>query len=547
MKNLLAIIALFLFILLWAACDRQAEVLSETLRSAEELMESRPDSALALLEDSLTPENIRSANRHDRALYALLLTRARHKNFIDESNDSLISIATSYFSESADEHSAMLAWYYNGIIKTNAKSYASAIISLLKAEELADRNNEYRWLGRIRLAIADIYSVIYSHIDEIKYDKLACESFVNASDSLNLQYARIQLAAAYNNANFPDSAILLEDRIYDDALSQGDSIFMSESLVLKSRSHMRLEEYGKAVDVLERLFDIFPEQNTSHNQYLYILALWNSGHDSRAVEKIRQVKNLYGDNAYVPHDILFSIGDIRGAYFNQQKQLELSDMALDSIISQNVFASVSDYTEREIQMKNTIHEKDLMLVFTLVVLMVVLLFLFGYAVVSHRKKQRLKEDRLLELASELQSLIADKNILKNDFDSLEATHINAITILCETYYESNQKRVIKSSTAEAAFGIIRDFAESPDLFQFLEQRANLQNDDLVNRFRAEMGGLTQMEYNIFTCCVLNMSVTAMQLILNLNRNTFYTMRRRLRNKIGDSHPNDEALYLKFLS
>lgn len=46
MKNLLVIIALYILTLLLVACDRnKAEVLSDTLRRAEELMESHSDSA----------------------------------------------------------------------------------------------------------------------------------------------------------------------------------------------------------------------------------------------------------------------------------------------------------------------------------------------------------------------------------------------------------------------------------------------------------------------------------------------------------------------
>ena len=84
------------------ACNRSAD---EVFASAEALMEDRPDSALALRE-AIDPHRLRGARRH--ALYALLLTQARDKNYIDETSDSLISIAVSYFDNSRDTYSRML-------------------------------------------------------------------------------------------------------------------------------------------------------------------------------------------------------------------------------------------------------------------------------------------------------------------------------------------------------------------------------------------------------------------------------------------------------
>ena len=50
-------------------------------------METCPDSALSILESITCPQKM---PRADRALYALLLTQARHKNYIALEDDSLL-------------------------------------------------------------------------------------------------------------------------------------------------------------------------------------------------------------------------------------------------------------------------------------------------------------------------------------------------------------------------------------------------------------------------------------------------------------------------
>jgi len=55
------------------------------LLCADSLMETYPDSALSILESITYPQKM---PRADRALYALLLTQARHKNYIALEDDS---------------------------------------------------------------------------------------------------------------------------------------------------------------------------------------------------------------------------------------------------------------------------------------------------------------------------------------------------------------------------------------------------------------------------------------------------------------------------
>lgn len=79
------------------------------LQKAERLMQSRPDSALALLGRYTTRSFSDSA---DIAAYALLRTQADDKNYIDHTSDSLIKIAVRYY----DRHGSKLeqAHYYWG-------------------------------------------------------------------------------------------------------------------------------------------------------------------------------------------------------------------------------------------------------------------------------------------------------------------------------------------------------------------------------------------------------------------------------------------------
>ena len=81
------------------------------LLCADSLMETCPDSALSILESITCPQKM---PRADRALYALLLTQARHKNYIALEDDSLIKTAVDYYGDKKKSLRAAKAHYYWG-------------------------------------------------------------------------------------------------------------------------------------------------------------------------------------------------------------------------------------------------------------------------------------------------------------------------------------------------------------------------------------------------------------------------------------------------
>ena len=83
---------LFAALLAVASCSRTDDA---RLAVAERQMAEHPDSALL----TLRKIDATSLNRHNTALYALLLTQAQYKNDITATSDSLINIALDYFSD----------------------------------------------------------------------------------------------------------------------------------------------------------------------------------------------------------------------------------------------------------------------------------------------------------------------------------------------------------------------------------------------------------------------------------------------------------------
>ena len=140
-------------------------VKNQLLLCADSLMETYPDSALSILESITYPQKM---PRADRALYALLLTQARHKNYIALEDDSLIKTAVDYYGDKKKSLRAAKAHYYWGAIYSE-KGYASfAVEEYLTAIRLMPVRNEF---------LAMIYDNLAECYEEDRLYNVAIENY----------------------------------------------------------------------------------------------------------------------------------------------------------------------------------------------------------------------------------------------------------------------------------------------------------------------------------------------------------------------------------
>ena len=128
--------------------------LTPMLNRAEALMEDHPDSAYALLR---TIDSTSLAPGEEQARYALLYTQARDKNYIVQTDDSLIQVAVRYYDSIGRTDRQALAYYLWGGVCRDERNYADALIKYNQAVRYADKIDHHYLLSRIYNNIAGIY------------------------------------------------------------------------------------------------------------------------------------------------------------------------------------------------------------------------------------------------------------------------------------------------------------------------------------------------------------------------------------------------------
>ncbi len=148
---------------LLVACNGKTDYNTQ-LAWADSLMASQPDSALHMLEN-MPADSLRT--EADRAYHALLLTQARDKNYIVQTDDSLIQVAVRYYDAHEIAPLQARAYYYWGSFYRDKNNYSQALDKYdIALSHINDRPEN-----------AELKASLYSNLGYLYYTQdLNCEA-----------------------------------------------------------------------------------------------------------------------------------------------------------------------------------------------------------------------------------------------------------------------------------------------------------------------------------------------------------------------------------
>ena len=252
MKHLFTII---LSILLLSACG-ESQRNRQLLERAESIMDDSCEVALSILQDSIDTTTL--TTERGRAIYALLLSQALDKNYIDIASDSIIAPAVKYFADGNEPHYAMLTHYYHAIVLFNANDLSASAIACMESEQYAKRINNNLQLAKIYALLSFIHNYTYNFKEELYYSNKSLEQFYITNDFKQINNAKISLAESYNNVNdFEKSST-----IYNEILNNTDKIDTLNIIsALKGYSHTLMNQ-GKYQEAKKNIYTISNKYNS---------------------------------------------------------------------------------------------------------------------------------------------------------------------------------------------------------------------------------------------------------------------------------------------
>ena len=211
MKNTFYI--LIALVLLMVACGRPSDnvPLSAELQQAEDLMYPHPDSALHILQ-AMTPP----VDELNHATWALLLTQAKYKCFVDQS-DSLVNIAHDYFMKGDDAQRKALVLFCKGALYDEKEMMEHALTYYFDATTFIDDAKDYIIAYLVHARISSIYAYRKLYQYAINHADKANQYALMSSNSYYVVSSYNCLARAYSSQKDYEKAI----KFYDKAIEIG--------------------------------------------------------------------------------------------------------------------------------------------------------------------------------------------------------------------------------------------------------------------------------------------------------------------------------------
>lgn len=272
---------LLLSVFFFISCAKSRN--TDLLERVERYMELYPDSALKLLMQIPHPESLLEKQR---AEYALLLTQARDKNFLDSlQSDSLIKQAVDYYRKSNNKVKTGKALFYYGKIMAIQGKDSIAARAYFEAQTELENTKEYKTQAFIQEYIGYLNKDRKEYDDAINNFRKSAYYYYKMEDTLGAIYDYRNIAWIYYNKQNSDSAIWYAK--VGISLLKGDSL----SPVLPSLLQLLGEQAGKngnhskAISYFQRAIKYEHIPNVA---YYYYMSLGDSYMQIKQFEKAKE-------------------------------------------------------------------------------------------------------------------------------------------------------------------------------------------------------------------------------------------------------------------
>ena len=567
LKYLFAVFLPLILGLLFVACKHGNPEVGASLDRIEQVVVLHPDSALielVRLDSLLDAGAVSIEGDRQMARYALLKTQTNDKNYIDDTNDSLIIRAVRYYDEHGSKRERMLAHFYHAAIFRNARDYGAAFVAYRQAESLALYINEDYYLTRIYGNLFTISYDTYSK-DAIMYARKNLEYARKSGDVREALLAKAEMAKTYSVRLVHDSAEYWFRQVIDslpaaDPIVQGCLTSYIELCMTSERYHLADSLFGlfnkpvsQSVDLMNKAC-LFQVKGMSDSADVYMQrakdAIIEPGQTVFYYEKLSSISEMKGN--------------LDSALAYKSKRLHAQNEVITSIFSKSVSDYQRDFEKQQKELAEYRYSQYRYisgLVACIVVLLLMAAFRYFY---SSRKEQQQTINSYVEKASILEQVLMeqkekisalqnkveetsselDNNIRRTDTDikhayaefehridlisaeqedrekkhleqvrQLYAKRFIELNDLCESFYRVQGKIDEQKQIYKKVRMLIDGFVE-PSQQKKLDSIIDANFDDAMKKVKSAEIGLNEMELQLYRLKVSGFSTVAICLIMH---------------------------------
>lgn len=542
-------------IILFACCLLSCHGSSDTkaiLNTAGSLMADEPQKAKLLLE-TITPAKLDRPSL--KAKYALLYSQALDKNYIDKTDDSLISIAVEYFDRKGNNEEKALAHYYHGRVYENAGDVDNAIGSYIKSEEAASQTFDSYLLGLINYNLGHLYFTQHSFPEALDKYQRAVDHFINVGAKYNEALVLSHLARTYLLMNECDSAY----KKYNGAIELYSSLGADEKVQELNESIAAVQlEQNENIDSIKRVLHNSYSRMKSAEIPVTSLGIWQSifikenNLDSARICGLRILKNHKSFTDKQIAGCLAQMGTIEHLAGNHEKAYEYGLQYIAIVDSAHLKKQKHLVQEIEQRYKNqSLKESNINLRvrqrYQNIIIILLIIILIGGSIVTGRvyiRWRRKVKLKLLWAHAEIKRLGSTYRELQTQYDAIKAKantddaqelrlfsaleeRLNNLRILVENTQSSRPATFAKQFQQYMKVNV-RSHTSLSELHYVVDRKFN----GIVKYLEKNYPKLTKQDLDL--CCLIcfGFSQYGICYLYETELQTFYNKRHRLRERLG---------------
>lgn len=402
-RALAAVCAAAVVLLSCSKADLETE---RTLEDVASFIEERPDSALTILD---TMDSFSLTTSALKARHSLLLAMARDKNYIDDTTDSIIAPAVSWYRRHGSADEKLLMNYYRGRIAMNAGDYETAMRWFADGSRFSEKARNKVWSGRLCNAKFQVYQHLFDSASAIDAALRSADYYAAAGELSRYYDAINNVACVYeqllDTANALHYLGILRDN-WDELDESQHSCYYAGMLSISSDKKPLLEQY---------LCDVNDEQVI----YWVIVAksYFEIGNYEQASRALKMAEKYVGTQGLDYKWVNALMQEVTGEYRSAAKSYR-EFIGANGNNNIDIFESDTKFVEERIATNRTINHQ--LYIILIIVLSLMVSFLFGILLwVRHSSLKKIH--KMSEKAHK-----AETELLEKENRRLEEERIRAV-------------------------------------------------------------------------------------------------------------------------
>lgn len=402
-RALAAVCAAAVVLLSCSKADLETE---RTLADVASFIEERPDSALTILD---TMDSFSLTTSALKARHSLLLAMARDKNYIDDTTDSIIAPAVSWYRRHGSADEKLLMNYYRGRIAMNVGDYETAMRWFADGSRFSEKARNKVWSGRLCNAKFQVYQHLFDSSSAIDAALRSADYYAAAGELSRYYDAINNVACVYeqllDTANALHYLGILRDN-WDELDESQHSCYYAGMLSISSDKKPVLEQY---------LCDVNDEQVI----YWVIVAksYFEIGNYEQASRALKMAEKYVGTQGLDYKWVNALVHEATGEYRSAAKSYR-EFIGANGNNNIDIFESDTKFVEERIATNRTINHQ--LYIILIIVLSLMVSFLFGILLwVRHSSLKKIH--KMSEKAHK-----AETELLEKENRRLEEERIRAV-------------------------------------------------------------------------------------------------------------------------